>query len=152
MKRGFISALFALCTVVFAVNSQAGSFRSSSYAGRYSCKACSGSCFFTSTYNVVPDGAGFYFSGSQIIYGADAAFPSAGCSYTLDFTSVYSINSDGTGSESLIWDPSSSNSASCPGGYTDQTSISLSGSYSHTQVSDNNLGNQSQPGTGDCGK
>ena len=144
--------LTALLGVMALAGTSEAGFRLSSYAGRYACRECSGSCFFTTSYVVSPDGAGFYFSGTQTVYGADSSFPSAGCSYTLDFNATYTINPDGTGSETLIWDPVASNSPGCPGSYTDTNSIVLYSTSGRTQVAGNNLGNEEQPGLGECSK
>ncbi len=148
--RKVLSTAFIIGILVFG-NSSASAFY---YYGRYSCKICSGSCFFTSTEVLVPRDLGVYTSGTQTIYGSDGSFPSSGCAYTLDTTaSSYSVNyTTGVGTETLSWRAAAANPAGCPGNYQDQTSIVLKpgSTSSSTNVVDNNLAAEAVPGIGDC--
>jgi hypothetical protein len=140
---------------------RASAFTVADFSGRYSCLGANNFNIVSAVLTYSPDGTGHYLIGG--LRAALTGFTGGGtttpskttfCNYALDTTaSFYKVNADGTGYETLVWAPASSNSAACPSSgasFTDETSFAVSDNDNRADFTSANLLNQNEAGTGYC--
>jgi hypothetical protein len=164
MKKLQAASLLIVGVTLLATAGQAGAFafNKSNYSGRI---ACDGGLFSTASWVVVPDGKGGYHAGVQC---ANVEAPSAGpCQYIFSLDTAksnYSVDSFGIVHEELDWLATSQGTLPAPGNYTDHvggalfgggglffsTGLTLGGSFTGTNFTDDNLVNQGLTSFGSC--